>query len=226
MSGSKTIVPDQRGFTLVELTVVIAVTTIVAVVFLMVVSNYYVVISRNDKLSEMTVNSQNLMRSTVENIRYGNGVEQTNTLTDPNAPSGGWSTSNTNFVIIIPVPAVDSSKNWIIDPDTGSPYMNELVYYKSGSTLMQRTIANPSAVGNTLRTSCPPVSASASCPPDKQLATYVSSMTFTLYDQNGAATTTTSAARSIQISLTMLQNNPGNPISLSSSIRVTLRNRF
>ncbi len=174
----------------------------------------------------MTVNAQNLLRSTVESIRFGNGVEQNNILTDTHAPVGGWNTSNSNFVIVLPVPALDASRNYIIDPDTGSPYMNELIYYKNGTTLMERTLANPDASGNTLRTSCPAASASPACPADKQLATYVSSMTFSLYDQDAAITNDPLQARSISITLTMQRNAPGNPLSLTSKIRVTLRNRF
>ena len=216
---------NGRGFTLVELVVVLTVFAIIGVTFLGLVGNYFVTITRTEELSDMTVQSQNLLRTTVENIRFGNGVEQSNQITDPNQP-GGWSTSNTNFVIILSVPAVDSSHNYIIDPDTGSPYMNELVYYKNGSTLMQRTLANPSATGDTLMTSCPPALATATCPADKQLATYVNSMVFTLYDQNAAQTTTPSLARSILITLNMQRNAPGEPINLTTNIRVTLRNRF
>lgn len=226
MLGSKRLVKEQAGFTLVELTVVVSVTSIVAVVFLGVITNYFVVITRNNELTDMTVNAQNLLRTTVENIRYGNGVEQTNTISDPNAPSGGWNTSNTNFVIVIPVPAEDTSRNYITNPSTGSPYMNELVYYKSGTTLMERILANPSAVGNALQTTCPANLATSSCPADKTLATYVSSMTFVLYDQNAATTTTPTQARSINIVLTMQRNAPISPLSVTSNIRVTLRNRF
>jgi len=133
----------QAGFTLVEVTVAVTVMALVAVVFLGVVTNYLVIIARNNELSEMTLTSQNLLRSTVENLRFGDGVRQTNTISDPNAPGGGWNTSNTSFVIILAVPAVDTSHNYIIDPATGSPYMNELVYYKTGLTLMKRSLAQP-----------------------------------------------------------------------------------
>jgi len=224
--GNKKLFQNQFGFTIVELSVVIAVTAIIAVVFLGAISNYFVVITRNNELTDMTVTSQNLLRTTVENIRFGNGVEQTNQIYDPNAPSGGWNTSDTNFVIIIAVPAVDASENYIIDPNTGSPYMNELVYYKSGSTLLQRTLANPNATGNTLVTSCPASLATPSCPADKHLADYVSSMTFTLYDQNANLTTDPTQARSIDVNLTVQRNAPGNPLSLTNQIQVTLRNRF
>lgn len=219
-------VASQAGFTLVELTVAISVMAIVGVVFIGAISNYFVVITRNDELAEMTINSQNLLRTTVENIRFGDGVRQTNQITDPNAPSGGWNTSNSIFVIIIAVPAVTRTHAYIIDPSTGSPYMNELVYYRNGPTLMERILANPSATGNSITTTCPSNLANSSCPSDPQLATYVSSMTFTLYDQNAVLTATPSSARSVAISLTMERNAPGQPLNVTNSIRVTLRNRF
>lgn len=214
------------GFTLVEALVVISVTALIGVTFLSMVSNYFVVINRTNQLSEMTVESQNLLRSTVENIRYGDGVRQTNSIADSNAPVGGWNTSNSTFVIIIPVPALTVTHDYIIDPDTGSPYMNELVYYKSGSTLLERKLANPSAAGNALQTTCPKSIATPSCTADIQLATYVNAMTFTLYDQDGAQTTVPASARSVKITLNMRRNAPGNPINLSTTMQVTLRNRF
>lgn len=218
---------NSNGFTLIELLMAISLVGIIGVTYLAVSTNFLVIINRAGQLSELTTTSQGLLRSTVESIRYGDGVRQTNQLSDPNAPSGGWNTSNTAFVIIIPVPAIDSSRNYISDPNTGSPYMNELVYYKNGTTLMQRRLANPSAAGNVFRTSCPANLVSPSCPADVLLATYVSSMTFTLYDQNGATTTTASLARSVKIDLTMKRSPlSSQPVAYSNSIRVTLRNRF
>jgi len=222
VSGNK----GQTGFTLVELVVVITVIGIVGVVFLGLVANYFVIITRNSELTNMNVDSQNLLRSTVENIRFGDGVRQSNQIYDPNAPSGGWNTSNSNFVIIIAVPAETAAHSYIIDPNTGSPYMNELVYYKNGSDLLERQLANPSASGNSLVTTCPASSSSASCPADIHLASYVNSMTFTLYDQNGATTSTPSLGRSVYITLNMQRNAPGAPLNLTTTTRVTLRNRF
>jgi prepilin-type N-terminal cleavage/methylation domain-containing protein len=216
----------QAGFTLVELLVALTVMSVIGLVFLGLIANNFVLITRNSELSEMTVNSQNLLRTTVENIRLGDGVRQTNQISDAHAPSGGWNTSNSNFVIILAVPAIDSSHNYIIDSGTGAPYMNELVYYKNGTDLMERKLANPGATGNRLITSCPANFASASCPADTQLAQYVNTMVFALYDQDGASTSTAAAARSVNISLNMQRNAPGDPINLTTNIRVTLRNRF
>jgi prepilin-type N-terminal cleavage/methylation domain-containing protein len=225
--GNKLNTLSQKGFTIVELLLAISLTAIIGVTFITVASNYLVIITRASQLNDLTMSSQNLLRSTVENIRYGDGVRQTNQITDANAPIGGWNTSNTAFVIIIPVPALNLSKNYIIDSSTGSPYMNELVYYKSGSTLMERKLADPNAIGNIMKTSCPSGYVTSTCPADILLASYVSSMTFTLYDQNATVTSTASLARSVKIDLTMTRNSLSNqPITSTNNIRVTLRNRF
>jgi type II secretory pathway pseudopilin PulG len=216
----------EGGYTLVELTVAVTVMGIIGVAFIGVIAHYFVVISRSNAQTEMTLASQNLLRTTVENIRYGDGVRQTNQIPDGNGPAGGWNTNNSAFVIIIAVPALDNSRNYIIDPNTGSPYMNELVYYKNGSTLYRRVLANPLATGNRMKTTCPPAAATTLCRADSLLAEYVNDMNFTLYDQNGATTTAATSARSVKIDLSMQRNAPGDPITVSNSIRVTLRNRF
>ena len=226
MSANKLLRSCQAGFTLVEITVVTAVLGIICVTFMGMVTSYFVTINRNNQLTEMTVNSQNLLRSTVESLRFGDGVRQTNQLSGPGTSVGSWSTSDSNFVIVIAVPALDSNKDYIINPDTGSPYMNEYVYYKDGSTLMRRKLANADAPGNTLITTCAPNIATASCPADTELAKYVQSMIFTFYDQDASQTATATAARSVNITLNMQRDAPGDPIDLTTSIRVTLRNRF
>jgi prepilin-type N-terminal cleavage/methylation domain-containing protein len=221
--GSK---DKSHGFTIVELVIVISVTAVLSLALTAAMTNYLVLISRNNASIDMSSSSQNLLRNTVEALRAGNGVRQTNSISDPNAPTGGWNTNNTNFVIVIDVPAQNSSHNYIIDASTGSPYMNELVYYKSNNSLMRRILANPSAIGNSMVTSCPPNRATASCPADVDLADYVSSMTFNLYDQDSTLTSDPAAARSIKINLTMSRYAYSSPVTLSDSIRVTLRNRF
>jgi len=217
---------NQKGFTMPELAIGVVVTSIILLAFLGALTNFFIVTTRNNDRIDMTSSSQSLLRATVDALRLGDGVRQTNTISDPHAPSGGWNTSNSNFVIVIETPAYDSSRNFIIDPVTGNPYMNELVYYKSANSLLRRNLANPSATGNTLKTSCPASSASSSCPADAVLADYVQSMTFTLYDQDDNLTTDPLQARSILIDLAMQRNAYGDLVSFDNKIRVTLRNKF
>lgn len=216
----------NRGYTVVELVIAMVLVGIVTVGIFPAFVNYLRLITRNGTSVDMTVDSQNLLRSTVEELRYGAGVRQTNSITDAHAPSGGWNTSNSSFVIIVAMPAVDSDREYIIDPLTGSPYNNEFVYFKQGNILYKRILANPSATGNSLKTTCPASSASASCPADRKLIETINDMVFTLYDQDDATTTDPLLARSVKITLSLSKQTFGNPITLSYDIRVTLRNVF
>lgn len=220
------LITNQKGFTIVELETTIVLMAIVMITFMAVFTNYLVASSRTLDNIEMTNDSQNLLRVMVEEIRYGAGVRQTNSITDSNAPAGGWNTDNSNFVIITAVPALDSSNQYIIDPSTGYPYMNEFVYYKSGVVLYKRTLANPNATGNKLKTSCPSALASSSCPADRELVDDVSAMTFTLYDQDNNTTVAATQARSIKIDLTLQKETFGSALTFDNTIRITLRNNF
>jgi len=215
-----------RGFTVVELLISITLIGILSVSLISIFSNYLVIITRNNLLVDMTVDSQNLLRSTVEELRYGAGVRQTNAIVDANAPSGGWNTNNTSFVIIIATPAVDGTGSYIIDPSTGSPYENELVYYKLNKIMYKRSLANPSAPGNKLKNSCPPALTSPTCLADRKLTENVKDMNFILYDQDNVTTTSTALARSVKIDLLLERDTFGEPLKYDNTIRVTLRNKF
>ncbi|HEX8182770.1 MAG TPA: hypothetical protein VF575_04180 [Candidatus Saccharimonadales bacterium] len=82
-------------------------------------------------------------------------------------------------------PSLDASKAFIMNGT--QPYEDEFIYYLDGSTksLMQRTLANPNAVGNRVKTSCPPSSATASCPADKTIATDLASIDMRYFSRAG-----------------------------------------
>lgn len=216
----------SAGFTIVELNLSITIMAILLVSLLTVFTNFFVVMTRTNSIVDMTVDSQGLLRTMVEELRYGAGVRQSATITDANAPAGGWDTSNADFVIVIAVPAADSDRNYIIDSATGSPYFNELVYFKSGTTLYKRLLANPAATGNALKTSCPASVATASCPADRKLGENLNTMVFTLYDQDNATTNDPLLARSVKIDLNLQKDTFGAPLSYDNSVRITLRNVY
>lgn len=216
----------SSGFSIVELNLSITIMAILLVSLLAIFANFFVIMTRTNTIVDMTVDSQGLLRTMVEELRYGAGVRQSATIADPNAPASGWDTSNTDFVIVIAVPASDSDRNYIIDPSTGSPYMNEFVYFKSDKTLYKRILANPGATGNNLKTSCPASLASDSCPADRKLVGNVNTMVFTLYDQDNAVTTDPLLARSVKIDLGLQKDTFGTPLSYDNSVRITLRNVY
>lgn len=219
-------IKDQRGVSLVELNFSVAVMGIIAVSLLAVITTYFMLITRTNAQVDMTTESQRLLRTMTEELRYGAGVRQMNTLTDANAPPGGWNTSNDDFVIIVAVPAQDSDRNYIVDPLTGSPYMNELVYFKDGQILYRRTLADPDASGNRLTTTCPAASATSSCPADVKLAEDLEDMNFTLYDQDNATTADPLLARSVLINLGLQRESFGKALMFDNSVRITLRNVY
>jgi hypothetical protein len=68
-----------------------------------------------------------------------------------------------------------------------TPYEDEYVLYIDGNSkqLRLRTLANPYAANSAARTSCPPASASASCPSDKILLENLASVTAAYYSRSG-----------------------------------------
>jgi hypothetical protein len=67
------------------------------------------------------------------------------------------------------------------------PYEDEYILYLNGTTksLMQRTLVNPSASGDKLKTSCPPSQVTASCPVDKTIADSLASVGMRYFSRTG-----------------------------------------
>jgi prepilin-type N-terminal cleavage/methylation domain-containing protein len=67
------------------------------------------------------------------------------------------------------------------------PYEDEYVLYLDGTTkkMMLRSLANPAASGNKLKTSCPPASATASCPADKVVSSDLASVDTRYFSRTG-----------------------------------------
>lgn len=212
------------GFTITELNITLIVGALVLLTVSAVFTNYFTLITRNNLYVEMTADSQNLLRSMTEELRYGAGVRQTNTIADANMPTEGWNTNNDDFVIIIAVPVKDSDGNYIIDTNTGSAYKNEYVYFKDGIFLYKRVLANPEAIGNTATTTCPAGQTSASCPADVQLVEGIDTIVFQLFDQDDYSTTDPLLARSVHIFVSMEKDTFGQPIRVDNNLRITLRN--
>lgn len=67
------------------------------------------------------------------------------------------------------------------------PYEDEYVLYLNGTTkqLLQRSLANPTAPNNQLKTSCPAAVATAACPADKVIASDLSSVDLRYFSKSG-----------------------------------------
>lgn len=214
----------QRGFSVVELLVVVSVSSLVVLVFMSISIYLYGDTLRASTHSQLAAQSQTVLRSIVEDVRQGSAIKATNSNTDANAPTGGWATNSSTGTIIIATPSLTSANNFIINSGTGKPYQDEIVYFVSGTTIYKRTIANASAAGNAAKTSCPAALSSASCPADAIVNNRYKSMIFSLFDQDNASTTTIANARSIAITLQLERVTYSNPVNFTNTIQITLRN--
>ncbi len=81
--------------------------------------------------------------------------------------------------------SVDTSKNIVMNGT--QPYEDEFVLYLDGSTksLKLRSLANASALNNRLKTSCPPASATSTCPADRTIATDLASIDIRYFSRTG-----------------------------------------
>jgi len=215
----------QGGFTITELVIAITVAGILAGAIFVATFDYYADVSRAQASTDMALASQSILNQMTGDIRLADAISSTNAIADPNAPAGGWVTSNPSNVIIIESPATDSSHNIIYNSDTGFPYRNEFIYFISGGSMYKRVLANTAATGNTAVTSCPADKASPSCPPDILFSDHASNLSFTFYDSSDNTTADATKARSVQLEVNLAQDVFGRNVGLDNQARITLRNQ-
>lgn len=216
----------QAGVTIVELMVVIGTASALFIAFATVSIYMYGDTVRTSIYAQLATESQTILRSIVEELRQSSSIRTDNANVDINAPSGGWTTSNSNLILIISTPALDSSNNFIVDTGTGDPYQNEIVYFTNGTRLYKRFIANTAAPGNVRKTSCPDALASPGCPPDILMSSNLKTLSFVFYDQDDTITTTIPNARSIRLLIQMERKVSGKTLLFDNTIRITIRNTY
>jgi hypothetical protein len=195
----------SSGFTLVELVVVMVLTLLFSGLILTFFFDLWgstATLMNDGDTFETRTDAGDALR---DDFNASSGLINQNGIPDPNAdnpdpaqPSGQYwipihaipgtttmPSSGTTPVLYYKAPSVDSSKNFILNGT--QPYDDDYVLYLNAATksLMLRTIANSSAAGNHAVTSCPPSSATTSCPADKTIATNVSSVGETYYSRSG-----------------------------------------
>lgn len=215
---------NERGVTLVELLITISVASIVLLALTSLTLYTYGDTLRANTKARLSSESQTILRSMVEELRQSSSIRASNTISDPHAPSGGWNTSNANFILIISTPALDSNNNFIMNNQTGFAYQNEIVYFAVNNSLYKRFLANSNASGNTVKTTCPRTNVSSTCPPDILLSDNFADMNFVFYDQNDDTTNNMNLARSLLIDIDMRKQVYGQPVEFTNTIRSTIRN--
>lgn len=215
----------ERGFTVTELIIGITVGSIVIGLMFSTMLNYYVKLLQAEVTTEMALESQAALTQLTEDIRLATSIGATNLINDPNAPGGGWTTSDANNVIVIDAPVVDSDRDIVYDDSTGFAYRNEYIYFISGTNMYKRVLKNTDAPGNAAIGTCPPASSTPACPADRLFGTKVAGFSFTLLDSSNNTTAVASEARAILFTVDMQKTVFSKNLSLSNSTRVTFRNQ-
>lgn len=213
---------QEGGFTIVELLVAVAVASIASVLIMYAFVFMYGGLLKQQARSQMVLESQLFLKRMVDDIRVANQILSTNTLSDSYEPTGGWITSDPANIIVLTQPATDSSNNFIFDDSTGYPYQNEIVYFSEDTTMYRRLLANGIPINNDAATTCPQFT--PGCARDVELTSRLQNMLFVFYDINDNLTVVPEEARSVEITVNLIDRIYGEEIAISNKTRVTLRN--
>lgn len=218
---------NQAGFTLLELLVSLVIMTILSLTLASFIATWLEASTMAQARSNLLTNAETALDTITTDIRLSGDADLNNRWPDPNAPgapSNQLSWQSTGTTLVLAKAAVDANNNIIFsDQDEYISQKDNEVYYLSGSTLYRRTIASPDA-NDAAKTTCPPASASSSCPADKTVATGVTNFSVQYYDANDALVAPDSA-RSIQLAITMSSVQNGETINASYATRMVFRNK-
>lgn len=196
---------SEGGFTIPELMVVMIITSLFVSLIMMFMFSYWRYgLSLEADLDTLVtrLNAGDILR---EQIGESSGLVTQNSIADqhannpdPSISSGLYwqpihavpgnktaSASATTPLLYYRRFSTDNNKAVIMNGT--QPYEDEYVLYLDGATkqVLTRSLANPSASGNRLKTSCPPTQATPSCPADKVVATNIASIDLRYFSRAG-----------------------------------------
>lgn len=199
-------IKNERGFTLLELMVVLFVSSLFTGLLLFFMISYwrYGLLLESD-LDTLTsrLNAGDYLR---ENINPSSGLIIQNSIPDVHASKPDTSISPANYwepIHAIPgtisigstgtyTPLVYFRKasintSGVVVMNGVQPFEDEYVLYLDGTTkkMMARVLANPSATNNRTLTTCPPSIATNSCPADRVVSSDVASVDMRYFSKTG-----------------------------------------
>ena len=195
----------HAGFTLAELLIVMLVTGFFVTLVMYFTFSYwrYTYLLEADQETLTTrLNAGDIIR---ENVGTSSGLILQNGIPDPHPnnvdPLDGsgqyWekihavpgnktaSTGSAASIVYFRRFSFDATNNIIMNGT--QPFEDEYIMYIDGTTkeLRMRTLANPSAIGNRLKTSCAPAFVSPTCPADRVIAAGVASIDMRYFSRTG-----------------------------------------
>jgi prepilin-type N-terminal cleavage/methylation domain-containing protein len=194
---------NQKGFTVIELLVVIVASSLIMAVTFNFFWQYWQYAEKSQSDLDVLTSRLDLSDYIRETVGTTSGLIDQNSIADPNANVPDASAGTSYWQSIHPVPGTTSPSSSVDKPvlyfkhfsqdknnnfimNGANPYEDEYVIYLSKKgELRVRALANSSASGNALITSCPPSAATSSCPSDKLLIDGLSSVAVRYFSRSG-----------------------------------------
>lgn len=200
-----TVKNDQSGFTLPELLVVMFVSSLFTGLMLFFMISYWrygLMLEADLDTLTSRLNAGDYLREAINpasGMIIQNSIADANTLNpDPAiSPANFWlpihaipgpvgigSAGSITSLVYFKRPSISTSNMVIMNGL--QPYEDEYILYLDGTTkkLMSRTLSNPFAANNRLKTSCPPPG-TTSCPADREVASDISSVEMRYFSKTG-----------------------------------------
>lgn len=217
---------NQSGVTLVELMTTTVIISILSVVMVNFLGNWYQSYAINQTRTNLLADAQNALDSISDMARLSSSADQNNRWQDPNSPGApanqlSWQSSANTLVL---ASAVEDKSGSIVFSDASNytSQKNNQIYFVRAGNLYRRTLAAPVA-NNKLKTSCPQSLATTSCPADKRLASNVSSFVVKYYNAENQEVVSTNA-RSVEVTVVLQKLSYKQQITRSYTTRMVFRN--
>lgn len=195
---------NQSGFTIVEVLIVTLLTSMLTTLILFFTFNYWrfgYTVGADLDTFVTRINAEDYLREVIgtsSGFILQNSIPDVNSLSPQSFGSSYWLTQHAvpgNFVVgssgtITPLLYY---KRYSLT-NTGAyiynglqPYEDEYILYLDGTTkqLLVRSLANTSASGNKIQTSCQAAIATATCPADKVIASDIASVDRRFFSRSG-----------------------------------------
>jgi prepilin-type N-terminal cleavage/methylation domain-containing protein len=216
----------QAGFTLPELLIAMIVAVFMSAVIIGFMDNGLRANVIAQAQQQLLSNAQLGLDYAAKDIRLSANADDTNRWPDANAPNPAdqYSWQSDGSTLILATAAQDASSNILFDdPSKYITAKDNHIYFVSNGTLYRRILASTIS-GNAAVTTCPPASASSSCPVDKTVLQNVSSFTVIYIDGSGNQVTP-SNARSILLSVTLDIHKYNQDVTASYQEQMVFRNK-
>lgn len=217
----------QDGFTLIEMLVATAITSLMIILIMTFLVNTLAQNATDTARADLLREAQLTLDVMSKDIRLSANVDSINRWEDSNSPNAvdtngfGWTSDDSTLVLA--TAANDTDKNVLFSDATHYiTFKDNVIYYLDNGSIYKRTLAGDIA-DNAAITTCPPESASSTCPADRKLVNNVSDFTVRYLNGDGVEVDP-DQARLIEAEINLAVTKYGEDITAQYKTRMVFRN--